>query len=288
MKLYIVIHIIYLCEKPDSVDFPRKNSKFFESFFSIFRINFLHISDVFFLPADGFLSNGSLIPSHFHAYNCNSARFFLIFQIKRPNFLIQKRIFKVNFLHISDVFFLQADGFLSNGSLIPSHFHAYNCNSARFFLIFQIKRPNFLIQKRIFKVNFLHISDVFFLQADGFLSNGSLIPSHFHAYNCNSASFCLIFQIKRPNFLIQKRIFRVNFLHISDVFLLQADGFLSNGSLIPSHFHAYKCNSARFFLIFQIKHPNFLIQKRIFRVNFLHISDMFSSYKQMIFSAMEA
>ena len=24
MKLYIVVHIIYLCEKPDSVDFPRK------------------------------------------------------------------------------------------------------------------------------------------------------------------------------------------------------------------------------------------------------------------------
>ena len=97
----------------------------------------------------------------------------------------------------------------------------------------------------------------------------------------------LIFQGKTPNFLIQKRIFRVNFLHISDVFFLQADGFLSNGSLIPSHFHAYNCNSARFFLIFQIKSPNFLIQKRIFRVNFLHISDLFS-YKQMVFSAIEA
>ena len=31
MKLYIVIHIIYLCEKPDSVDFPRKNPQFFDT-----------------------------------------------------------------------------------------------------------------------------------------------------------------------------------------------------------------------------------------------------------------
>ena len=29
MKLYIVIHIIYLCEKPDSVDFPRKKHQIF-------------------------------------------------------------------------------------------------------------------------------------------------------------------------------------------------------------------------------------------------------------------
>ena len=36
------------------------------------------------------------------------------------------------------------------------------------------------------------------------------------------------------------------------------------------------------------KTPNFLIQKRILRVKFLHISDIFSSNKQMIFSAMEA
>ena len=34
--------------------------------------------------------------------------------------------------------------------------------------------------------------------------------------------------------------------------------------------------------------PNFLIQKRILRVKFLHISDHFSSYKQMVFSAIEA
>ena len=32
----------------------------------------------------------------------------------------------------------------------------------------------------------------------------------------------------------------------------------------------------------------FLIQKLILRINFLHISDIFSSYKQMVFSAMEA
>ena len=31
MKLYIVIHIIYLCEKPDSVDLPRKKTKFFDA-----------------------------------------------------------------------------------------------------------------------------------------------------------------------------------------------------------------------------------------------------------------
>ena len=29
MKLYIVIHIIYLCGKPDSVDFPRKKHPIF-------------------------------------------------------------------------------------------------------------------------------------------------------------------------------------------------------------------------------------------------------------------
>ena len=29
MKLYIIIHIIYLCEKPDSVDFPRKKHQIF-------------------------------------------------------------------------------------------------------------------------------------------------------------------------------------------------------------------------------------------------------------------
>ena len=29
MKLYIVIHIIYLCEKPVSVDFPRKKHQIF-------------------------------------------------------------------------------------------------------------------------------------------------------------------------------------------------------------------------------------------------------------------
>ena len=36
------------------------------------------------------------------------------------------------------------------------------------------------------------------------------------------------------------------------------------------------------------KTPNFLIQKRNLRVKFLHISDLFSSYKQMVFSVMEA
>ena len=39
---------------------------------------------------------------------------------------------------------------------------------------------------------------------------------------------------------------------------------------------------------FPMKTPNFLIQKRILRVKFLHISDLFSSYKKMVFSAMEA
>ena len=146
-----------------------------------------------------------------------------------------------------------------------------------------------MIQKRIFRVNFLHISDVFFLQADGFLSNRSLIPSHFHAYNCNSARFFSDFPDKTSKFFDTKTYFQSQFsAYFRYVFFLQADGFLSNGSLIPSHFHAHNCNSARFFLIFQIKRPNFLIQKRIFRVNFLHISDMFSSYKQMVFSAMEA
>ena len=40
MKLYIVIHIIYLCKKPDSVDFPRKKQQ-------ILRVKFLHISPIF-------------------------------------------------------------------------------------------------------------------------------------------------------------------------------------------------------------------------------------------------
>ena len=31
MKLYIVIDIIHLCEKPDSVDFPRKNHQVFSN-----------------------------------------------------------------------------------------------------------------------------------------------------------------------------------------------------------------------------------------------------------------
>ena len=102
MKLYIVIHIIYLCEKPDSVDFPRKNPKFFDTK-TVFSVKFLHISDVFFLQADGFLCNGSSIPSPFHTHNCSFAMFSYFSREKLPNFLIQKRILRVNFLHISDI-----------------------------------------------------------------------------------------------------------------------------------------------------------------------------------------
>ena len=76
MKLYIVIHIIYLCEKLDSVFFLRKNTKFFDTktylksqISAYFRYFF------FFLQADGFLSNRSLTPSHFHTYNCNFTLF---------------------------------------------------------------------------------------------------------------------------------------------------------------------------------------------------------------------
>ena len=36
------------------------------------------------------------------------------------------------------------------------------------------------------------------------------------------------------------------------------------------------------------KTPNFLIQKRILRVKFLYISDLCSSYREMVFSAIEA
>ena len=55
-ELYIVIHIIYLCEKPDSVDFPRKKHQSqISAYFRYF----------FFLQADCFLSNGCLIPLHF-------------------------------------------------------------------------------------------------------------------------------------------------------------------------------------------------------------------------------
>ena len=160
-----------------------------------------------------FLCNGSSIPSPFHAYNCNSARFFLIFQIKRPNFLIQKRIFRVNFLHISYMFssykqmiFSAMEAwfrriFMRIIAILPGFFSDFPDKTSKFFdtkTYFQSQFPAYFIY-------------VFFLQADDFLSNGSLIPSHFHAYIYNSAGFFLIFQIKRPNFLIQKRIFRVNF-----------------------------------------------------------------------------
>ena len=42
MMLYIVIHIIYLCEKPDSIDFPN-----FLIQKRILRVKLLHISDIF-------------------------------------------------------------------------------------------------------------------------------------------------------------------------------------------------------------------------------------------------
>ena len=45
MKLYIVIHIIYLCKKPDSVDFPRKTPKFLIQKRTL-RVKFLHIPDL--------------------------------------------------------------------------------------------------------------------------------------------------------------------------------------------------------------------------------------------------
>ena len=47
MKLYIVIHIIHLCEKPDSVGFPRKKHQIFLIQKRISRVKFLHISDIF-------------------------------------------------------------------------------------------------------------------------------------------------------------------------------------------------------------------------------------------------
>ena len=56
MKLYIVIHVIYLCAKPVSVDFPRKNTKKFFDTKTYFRslhifnsayVSILHISDIF-------------------------------------------------------------------------------------------------------------------------------------------------------------------------------------------------------------------------------------------------
>ena len=49
-KLYIAIHIIYLCEKPNSVDFPRKKTPNFLKQKRTLRVNFLHIPDLF--PSD--------------------------------------------------------------------------------------------------------------------------------------------------------------------------------------------------------------------------------------------
>ena len=57
MKLYIVIRIIFICEKPVSVDFPKKKTPNFLLQKRILRVKYLHISDFFFLQADGFLSN---------------------------------------------------------------------------------------------------------------------------------------------------------------------------------------------------------------------------------------
>ena len=47
MKLYIIIHIIYFCEKLDSVNFPRKKQQIFLIQKRILRVKFLHISDNF-------------------------------------------------------------------------------------------------------------------------------------------------------------------------------------------------------------------------------------------------
>ena len=198
MKLYIVIHIIYLCEKPDSVDFSRKNPKFFDTktyFQSQFSAYFRY---VFFLQADDFLRNGSSIPSHFHMHNCSFAMFSCFFREKLPNFLIQKRIFSQISAYFRYGFFLQADGFRSNGSLIPPHFLANNCSFARFF-DFPDKTSKFFDTKTFFQSQVSASFRPFFLKADGFLSNGSSIPSHFHRYNCNFARF---FLFSRENFQI--------------------------------------------------------------------------------------
>ena len=47
MKLYIVLHIIYLCEKPDSVEFLKKTTPNFLIQKRIFRVKFPHNSDLF-------------------------------------------------------------------------------------------------------------------------------------------------------------------------------------------------------------------------------------------------
>ena len=57
MKLYIVVHIIYLCEKPVSVDFPRKNTKFFDINTSFQNKTSAYFRYFSFLQADGFLRN---------------------------------------------------------------------------------------------------------------------------------------------------------------------------------------------------------------------------------------
>ena len=74
MKLYIVIYIIYLREKPESVDFQGKK-QFFDTKTYLKSQFSAYFGYFFCLQADGFLSNGSLIPSYFHTYNCNFVRF---------------------------------------------------------------------------------------------------------------------------------------------------------------------------------------------------------------------
>ena len=73
MKLYIVIHIVYLCEKRDSVDFPRKKHQIFVK--TYFKLNSCIFQIFFLLTSRLFSQQWSSIPSHFHTYKCNSARF---------------------------------------------------------------------------------------------------------------------------------------------------------------------------------------------------------------------
>ena len=98
----------------------------------------------------------------------------------------------------------------------------------------------------------------------------------------------LVFQGKNTKFFDTKTYFQSQISAYFRCFILTSRWFSQQWNSIPSRFHTQNCNSARFSCFSREKLPNFLIQKRIFRVKFLHISDLFSSYKQMVSSAIEA
>ena len=126
MKIYIVIHFVYLCDKPDSVDFPWKKHQFFYT-----KPYFKSQTSAYFRY---FSSYKQMV---FSAIGARFRRIFIRIFAILPGFSIFQRkasnFFDINTYFQSQIsayfrfsFVLQADVFLSNGSSIQSHFHANN------------------------------------------------------------------------------------------------------------------------------------------------------------------